>query len=121
MVLQNDQKSYAENSDAKLFAMLAESLKQPLNGIARTAELLRMQGEELAEQSPELLESIFSTSTQTIKIRHPDINRDGKVNAYDTLTVLRQFNAKNQKALDFNDDAIVSKYDVLFVLDRWAP
>ena len=68
MVLQNDQKSYAENSDANLFAVLAESLKQPLNGIARTAELLKMHGNELTEQSPEMLESIFSTSTQTLRL-----------------------------------------------------
>ncbi len=38
--LQNDQKSYADLPEARLFAVLAESLKQPFTTIARTAELL---------------------------------------------------------------------------------
>lgn len=62
-----------------------------------------------------------STLAQTIKLRYPDINRDGKVSTIDVLTVLRQFNSTTLKGYDFNVDGVISTYDVLFVLRRWAP
>ena len=62
MVLQGDQKSYAEFQDANLFAAVTESLKQPLTIIGRAAELLHEQ------HDPGLVSGIVETANTASRL-----------------------------------------------------
>lgn len=62
MVLQDDQKSYAEFQDANLFAAVTENLRQPLTIISRAAELLQ------DNHDPVLVDGIAETANTASRL-----------------------------------------------------
>lgn len=63
-----------------------------------------------------------SAVTKTLKLRHPDIDRSGKVDTLDILRVLRKFNstASIDLGFDFNGDDRVTTYDILYILRSYS-
>lgn len=59
-----------------------------------------------------------TTSTFTIRLRHPDFNRSGKVDIFDLSSMLSQWN-NSSSVYDINVSGKVDVFDLSFVLSRW--
>ncbi len=60
-----------------------------------------------------------TVSTVTIKLRHPDINRNGRVDVFDLNSVLNNWNSSSP-GHDLNDSGRVDIFDLNYVLNRWG-
>jgi hypothetical protein len=59
-----------------------------------------------------------TTTTLTVRIRHPDFNRSGKVDATDMTFLLSKW-SQASVIYDINNDGKVGVYDLTFVLSKW--
>jgi hypothetical protein len=57
-------------------------------------------------------------TTVTIRLRHPDFNRNGIVNQFEATSIMNAWGSANAK-YDINLDGIIGSYELTYILNKW--
>ncbi len=61
-----------------------------------------------------------TSSPKIVRIRHPDLNRNGTVDIFDLSMMLARWSAVNDTSVDLNTDGTVSIFDLSILLSSWG-